>query len=173
MIMLRLQSQYSCILCFNKKNWFYPCKNSSMPLYILFFLTKMLGNFWFSLHISFICEIAPDHSRLEAGGTFLTFSLNVYLISISDISVCGFLLKDKSIFLEGRNELGPGTQTHWPTQKKSWFREYLVFKTENLSCWVIPVHSHDFGEMASYGYYPYAKEQKSSETKLSSFLRLE
>ena len=96
--MLRLQSKYSCILDFNKKNWLYSWKNSSMPLYSLFFLTKMVGNFWLSLHISFICEIAPDPSGLEADGIFLTFSLNVCLISIPVISAWDFLLIDKSIF---------------------------------------------------------------------------
>lgn len=156
MIMLRSQSQYSCILCFNKKNWLYSCKNSSMPLYILFFLTKMTGNIWLSLHIPFICEIVPDPSRLEAGGTFLMFSLNVSLISISAISMWGFLLRDKSIFQR--------VEMNWAQElrhtdilfqksdtKKSWFKEHLVFKTENLSCWVIRVLSHDFGEMASNG----------------------
>ena len=89
MIMLRQESQYSCILCFNKKNRLYSRKKSSMPLYILFFLTKMPGKLWFSLHVTFFCEISPDLSSLEAGGTFLMFFLNVCLISISAIIYVG------------------------------------------------------------------------------------
>lgn len=166
MIMLRSPSQYSCILCFNKKNCFYPCKNSSMPLYILFFLTKMLGNFWFSLHISSICEIVPDPSRLE--GTFLTFSLNVYLISISDIAVCGFLLKDKSIFqrveMNGAQEL-----RHIDLHQKRVGSGNTLCLRQKIS----------LAELCRYiamtlGKWPHMdSEQKSSETNLCSFLRLE
>lgn len=156
MIILGSRSQYSCILCFNKRNWLYSCKNSSVPLYILLFLTKMPGNFWLSPHIPFICKISPHPSRLEARGTFLMFSLHICLISISAISMWIFPLRDKSIFqrveMNWAQELRhTDTLFQKSDAKKSWFREHFMFKTENPSCWVILVLSRDFREMTSNG----------------------
>lgn len=125
MIILRSQSQYSHILCFNKKNWLFHVKTPLCLCIFYYFWLKCLETSGCPLTYCLFVKypLTPPGWRHVVHFWCSPSILSYLYFSYIYVSLS---LKRQINFSEGRNELGPGTQTHWHTLSEIWHKKELV-----------------------------------------------